>query len=239
MKTNPFNSEVRRRSGTRRLAAGLAITGALLVPAAALADQFKGTDGNDTITGTEGQDVIHARAGEDVVKALAGLDRVHAGSGNDSVEGGEDHDLIRGGDGDDDLEGGAGPRPHLRRSGCGQGRRRGRRRQAVGVRAPGGAGDDRFHTRDGEKDTVDCGDGRDRVLADYRDEVMSNCDRVIRRPANRRERAEGLDERTKRLDERGERLRERADRLDRRAERVERRAERLRERMQERSPAAA
>jgi len=216
MQTTPFNSPRGTRSAARRLAAGLAVTGALLVPAAALAETLKGTAGDDTIVGTEGQDVIHARAGNDVIRALAGLDRVHAGGGNDTVEGGDSHDLIRGGDGNDNLSGGDGPDRIFAGQGVdkvdgGDGddnlwalARKDVQGEddATGDSLSGGAGDDRFHTRDGEKDTIDCGDGRDRVLADYRDEVLNNCDKVIRRPAqarrgaqNRRDRAERLEQR--------------------------------------------
>ena len=40
----------------------------------------------------------------------------------------------------------------------------------------GGPGNDRIHVRDGEADTVDCGDGFDIVLADDKDVVASNCE---------------------------------------------------------------
>ena len=45
----------------------------------------------------------------------------------------------------------------------------------------GRAGNDVFHVRDGEADTVDCGDGNDVVLADFKDKVAANCEVVKRR----------------------------------------------------------
>jgi hypothetical protein len=45
----------------------------------------------------------------------------------------------------------------------------------------GDNGPDRFLIRDGKRDTVNCGRGRDVVRADRRDRVRRNCERVIRR----------------------------------------------------------
>ena len=45
----------------------------------------------------------------------------------------------------------------------------------------GGAGNDRIHVRDGEPDTVTCGDGFDVVRADDEDSVATDCERVKRR----------------------------------------------------------
>ena len=42
----------------------------------------------------------------------------------------------------------------------------------------GGNGADRIRARDGERDTVKCGRGRDRVIADRRDRVRGDCERV-------------------------------------------------------------
>jgi len=44
-----------------------------------------------------------------------------------------------------------------------------------------GSGNDRISARDGAKDTINCGTGRDRVTADRRDSVSRNCERVSRR----------------------------------------------------------
>ena len=42
----------------------------------------------------------------------------------------------------------------------------------------GGRGHDRIYVRDGEPDRVTCGPGNDRVMADYRDDVAKDCERV-------------------------------------------------------------
>ncbi|MCA1587134.1 MAG: hypothetical protein LC744_00150 [Chloroflexi bacterium] len=44
----------------------------------------------------------------------------------------------------------------------------------------GGSGNDVISARDGRRDTVNCGTGRDRVTADRRDRVSRNCERVRR-----------------------------------------------------------
>jgi len=45
----------------------------------------------------------------------------------------------------------------------------------------GGTANDRLEARDGERDLVDCGDGRDAATVDRRD-VVRNCEQVTRRP---------------------------------------------------------
>ncbi len=42
----------------------------------------------------------------------------------------------------------------------------------IGDALTGGPGRDTFHVRDGEVDRIDCGDGRDRVLADQYDVIV-------------------------------------------------------------------
>jgi len=45
----------------------------------------------------------------------------------------------------------------------------------------GGSGSDRIDVRDGKRDRVNCGRGRDTVIADSKDRVSDNCERVVRR----------------------------------------------------------
>jgi hypothetical protein len=44
-----------------------------------------------------------------------------------------------------------------------------------------GTGNDRIAARDGTRDTIRCGPGRDTVVADRKDVVAWNCERVRRR----------------------------------------------------------
>lgn len=46
----------------------------------------------------------------------------------------------------------------------------------------GGPGNDRIGARDQTRDTINCGAGRDRVIADYLDRARANCEVVLRSP---------------------------------------------------------
>ena len=150
---------------------------ALLGGTAVGAGAIRGTDGNDTLTGTEHRDRIHGRAGDDTIDALGGPDVVHGGRGDDTVRGGAGRDLLWAQAGRDTLEGGDGNdrlwaviRSDVSSLG-----------DAEGDTLRGGAGNDRLHARDGESDVVDCGDGlRDRAWVDQFD-VVTGCERVVRR----------------------------------------------------------
>src|SRR6185312_2439146 len=86
---------------------------------------------------------IVGTAGADY-KAGGGYDDVISGlAGNDTLLGGAGDDRIDGGPGNDVSVGGAGA-----------------------DRLYGGPGSDTIYASDGERDTVDCGTGRDRVVAD-------------------------------------------------------------------------
>ena len=45
----------------------------------------------------------------------------------------------------------------------------------------GGPGNDRLYTRDGERDTISCGPGRDRVIGDQFDKTPKDCEVVLRK----------------------------------------------------------
>jgi hypothetical protein len=51
------------------------------------------------------------------------------------------------------------------------------------IRARGGA--DSIRATNGKRDVISCGSGRDRVVADRRDRVGRDCERVTRRVASR------------------------------------------------------
>lgn len=75
--------------------------------------------------------------------------------GNDALLGGAGDDRIEGGAGNDVITGGAGADTLL-----------------------GGAGSDTIYAADGERDVVDCGDGRDRAVVDSVDKVAKSCEMV-------------------------------------------------------------
>jgi Ca2+-binding RTX toxin-like protein len=170
---------------------------ALLGGTAFAGGAIKGTDGDDTLTGTATKDRILARAGNDVVNGLGGRDVLHGGSGDDVQNGGDGRDRIWAHAGRDTSNGENGND----------------RLWAVAVAdvlslgdeegdtLNGGAGNDRIHVRDGERDVVDCGDGaRDRAFTDQFD-TTANCERVRSREVTQAQ----LDDRRARAARRAER----------------------------------
>jgi Ca2+-binding RTX toxin-like protein len=77
------------------------------------------------------------------------------------VHGGDGPDRIQGGPGSDTLDDAA-------------------RSHQDPDRFSGGDGNDEIYSRDGRRDSVNCGSGRDVAKVDSRDEVASDCERVIR-----------------------------------------------------------
>jgi hypothetical protein len=110
----------------------------------------------DRLTGTSAGDTIFGRGGNDRIRGLGGDDCLFGEGGRDVLRGDAGADLLSGGRGADDLNGGAG-------------------RDTV----KGGAGADRIGTRDGVRDTIVCGPGRDTVRADRTDKA-SGCERIRR-----------------------------------------------------------
>ena len=90
----------------------------------------------------------------DVILGTARRDTVCALAGNDQISSGAGNDHIDGGAGGDRITPGPGRDVAL-----------------------GGAGNDRIFARDRERDIIDCGTGRDSVLAD-RTDVVRRCERV-------------------------------------------------------------
>jgi Ca2+-binding RTX toxin-like protein len=108
-------------------------------------------------TGTAGRDTLTGAAFGDRLRGLAGNDVLAGLAGDDCLSGGAGNDRLRGGAGNDRLSGGAG-----------------------NDRLRGGAGNDRINARDGRRETVRCGGGKDRVSADRSDRTIG-CERIARR----------------------------------------------------------
>jgi len=120
----------------------------------AAADILTGGALGDRLRGLAGNDRLAGLAGDDCLIGGAGNDRLRGGAGNDRLSGGGGRDRLSGGPGADRLTGGAGK-----------------------DRFTGGAGDDRIKARDGRRETVRCGGGKDRVSADRSDRVIG-CERI-------------------------------------------------------------
>ena len=184
------------------------VVGVFLASGVALAITEFGGSGNDALEGTNAADRLYGRAADYAIWGLAGHDdRLVGGSGEDSVSGGpgndrilgpgvEDHglptyekgsDTLSGEAGEDQLIGGLGPD---RLSG-GDGRdllldalgEYGKDRSADVL--SGGAGDDELDAWSGAgpQDSLRCGGGSDRVVADKGiDRVAQDCEIVFWHP---------------------------------------------------------
>jgi Ca2+-binding RTX toxin-like protein len=128
------------------------------------ADLLLGQGGNDEVVGSDGDDVLKGEEGDDSLEGERGSDRLAAGSGNDAVSGGPGNDRANGSEGNDRADGGTGDD---RVSG---GSDRDRLVGSAGKdRLTGGSDADQLRARDGERDVVSGGSGKDRAVADPHD----------------------------------------------------------------------
>ncbi|MGI8462597.1 MAG: S8 family serine peptidase [Solirubrobacterales bacterium] len=126
-----------------------------------------GTNQRDTLRGDARSELFEGGGGRDKIKAGGGDDCVHAGGGSDDVrgQGGKDRiggdngrDKLRGNGGDDRITGGD-DRDKIK----------------------GGGGDDLIRAGgDKDRDRINCGKGKDTVIADKRDK-LKNCEKVKER----------------------------------------------------------
>jgi TolB protein len=132
-------------------------------------DKIFAGGGNDRVLAGEGRDIVHGGAGDDEVFGGGGTDYVYGESGRDRIHGENGNDVLIGGSGNDILWGDFGG-DYLK--------------GGPGVdRFFGGYGNDVIDSRDGLTEHVYCGEGTDRVEADLRDIVSSDCEKVVRKPA--------------------------------------------------------
>src|SRR5919107_1480274 len=151
----------------RRLVFLLTVIALVLVLASgvALAVDRIGTNGPDTLRGTNGADNVLGGSGNDFVTGDRGSDSLVGEEGMDLVDGGPGPDRVGGGDGPDLLI--DGPFEETSRD----------------TLSSGDGNDALFvDNRPATRDIVTCGSGFDRVVADERDLVASDCEQVRRGP---------------------------------------------------------
>ena len=171
----------------RRTVLLLTVMAACLVMASgvALAVNRVGTDGPDVLRGTDGKDNLIGLGGQDDLIGKDGSDNLVGGPGRDNVIGGNERGP---GGGDKNLDGG--PGNDFVGSGKGSDNMVGGDgndflfecclREDSRDNVAGGDGNDAIDVshRPAFKDVVVCGDGFDRVLADRKDAVARDCERV-------------------------------------------------------------
>ena len=129
-------------------------------------DDIIGESGRDRLFGGLGNDRILGGSGGDLISGAGGSDNISGESSDDALRGDTGADLLDGGSGSDRLSGGAG-RDSLTGG-------------ADRDRISGGSAGDFISAHDGAGDRIDCGAGRDTVLADDFDRVSPGCERVRR-----------------------------------------------------------
>jgi Ca2+-binding RTX toxin-like protein len=160
---------------------------ALVASGVALAVTRIGTDGPDTLRGTNGDDNLLGKGGNDRLFSLNGRDTLLGGPGKDWVDTNPpgwsrgDKNLL-GGPGNDFIVGGKGSDKVLGEEGN-DFLTDGLQRDIALDKVSGGAGTDVIHTaslrlRASAPDIVTCGSGFDRVLADTKDVVAPDCEKV-------------------------------------------------------------
>lgn len=110
------------------------------------------------LTGTPKADRLRGSSGGDRIRARGGNDTLKGRGGADCLLGQAGNDRLVGGSGDDRIVGGTG-------------------RDRVGA----GAGADVVRVRDGVRDIVTCGAGKDLVVADRSDRVSRDCEKIRRK----------------------------------------------------------
>lgn len=120
-------------------------------------NRFAGTAKADRIRGSSGSDRIIGGRGRDRLLGLGGADCISGGAGNDTISGGKGNDTLSGGAGNDRITAGPGRN-----------------------KVSGGSGNDTINVRNHKRDIVNCGRGKDRVIADKIDKLRG-CERVKRR----------------------------------------------------------
>jgi Ca2+-binding RTX toxin-like protein len=141
-------------------------------------DDLFGLGGNDNLLGGEGRDVLLGgnervpQGGDKNLVGGPGNDLIFGGNGSDNLTGGEGNDLVNGGLGSDNITGDEGTDLLL------DGEfRRGAREDTLS----GGPGNDFLAPLQvpASRDVVVCGRGFDRVLADRKDRIAPDCEKVF------------------------------------------------------------
>jgi Ca2+-binding RTX toxin-like protein len=124
-------------------------------------------------TGTDGPEKfqVHQITGPSTMRGAGGDDDIDASDGNDTLDGGTGKDVLDGGFGDDHIVGGPGQDQLHGDTPEGE---------CSYIYCKNPFGNDTIQARDGEMDSIDCGVGHDRVVADKADAVAGDCEVVER-----------------------------------------------------------
>ncbi|HEX8647421.1 MAG TPA: PASTA domain-containing protein [Thermoleophilaceae bacterium] len=124
-------------------------------------------------TGSDGPDKfqIHQITAPSTIRGGGGDDELDMSDGADQLDGGTGNDMLDGGFGDDRIVGGPGADQIHGDTPAGE---------CSYIYCKNPFGNDTIEARDGEVDSIDCGVGQDRVVADRADAVAGDCEVVER-----------------------------------------------------------
>jgi Ca2+-binding RTX toxin-like protein len=170
------------------------VLGGMLLSGVVLAKPIKGGSGNDTLPGTNSKDYIKGNGGNDDINGKEGEDHLYGGKGKDNLRGGRGIDWIWGDAGADTAYGNQGY-DHLYAEYPSQGSKGSIQAAKIkGGRKPdvllGGRGNDTIRAKNGKKDIVRGGPGRDTAYVDPVDTVkaveVKRCSGCTTSPGNNR-----------------------------------------------------
>jgi hypothetical protein len=145
-------------------------------------DRLEGGNGDDTLLGGPGADDLYGQQGNDTLDGGPGPDGIWGGGGDDVLRGGPGNDILRGQGGNDRLSGGPGRNTTIGGPGndtiteLPAGYSPTEPLDTGQNRVDAGGGNDNVNVANGNRDTVDCGTGRDTVKADKIDR-LKHCER--------------------------------------------------------------
>jgi len=123
------------------------------------------------LEGQAGDDEIRGLGANDYLSGGDGKDVLYGGPGEDRIDGGKGEDVIYGGDGNDVSKEVPGNRP-------GPGMDGGPDEDMT----YGGDGNDSLAAKEGERERLYCGKGKDEYFADKNDYVSSSCEKKVKPP---------------------------------------------------------
>jgi hypothetical protein len=139
-------------------------------------DQLSGTNNADLIKGNEGADNIDGKNGEDTISGGKGRDSMRGGRAGDVVGGGPASDMAWGNQGNDTLKADV----EVKNPGPNQAAKTKSARKPN--RLLGGSGNDTFRARNGKRDIIFGGPGRDKAYVDRVDDTEGVEKKVILPP---------------------------------------------------------
>jgi hypothetical protein len=161
------------------------LLGGVLLSGVVLAKTIRGGPNHDQLSGTNNADYIKGNGGADDIDGKKGNDTISGGKGNDSMRGGRGGDSVGGGPASDVAWGNQGRDTLLADIEVKNPRSR-QAAKAKGGRKPnkllGAKGNDTFRARNGKRDIIRGGPGRDKAYVDRVDDVQGVEKKVIPPP---------------------------------------------------------